>query len=195
MKHIITLVTLSLGISVGAQAKDSRLAFLKERGVPEDAASIALKYYDTNKGLFENPDWISIIDFRKHSAEKRYFLYNVAVNKLYGFQVAHGKGSDKDHDGYADGFSNTSQSKMSSLGFYKVSETYRGGHGLSVRLDGLSETNHRARQRAIVIHGAHYVKNNGTKIGRSWGCPAVSKTIAPALIRRIKNGSLLLAFY
>ncbi|MCS7074481.1 MAG: murein L,D-transpeptidase catalytic domain family protein, partial [Bacteroidia bacterium] len=51
----------------------------------------------------------------------------------------------------------------------------------SVRLDGLEPGfNDFARERAIVIHAADYVSINflrkHKRIGRSWGCPAVSKT-------------------
>lgn len=195
MRKRLLSIALTMFMGSLAEAKDIRLQILTNKGVPKDAAETALKYYDTHRRAFENQDWISIIDYRKHSSERRYFLYNTKNNKVYGFQVAHGKGSDLRHEGYARRFSNTPNSKMTSLGFYKVSESYFGSKGLSVRLDGLSESNSQARRRAVVIHGASYVRNNGLKTGRSWGCPAVSKGIAPALIQRIKNGSLLLAFY
>jgi hypothetical protein len=48
---------------------------------------------------------------------------------------------------------------MSSLGVYKTAETYNGKHGLSLRLDGLSPTNSKARERAVVVHGADYVED------------------------------------
>ena len=80
-------------------------------------------------------------------------------------------------------------SKMTSLGTYVTAETYYGKHGLSLRLDGLDKENSRARERAIVIHGADYVTPDRTKMGRSWGCPALERKVAEAeaLRRKIEN--------
>ena len=49
-------------------------------------------------------------------------------------------------------------SKQSSLGFYVTKNTYRGEHGLSLRVEGLEPGfNDKAYRRAIVIHGANYI--------------------------------------
>jgi hypothetical protein len=72
---------------------------------------------------------------------------------------------------------------MSSLGAFTAQETYMGGNGYSLRLAGLEPGfNDRARERAIVIHGAPYV-NPATaqlqgRLGRSLGCPAVRLSVA-----------------
>jgi hypothetical protein len=58
-------------------------------------------------------------------------------------------------------------------------------------MDGLSESNSNARARAIVIHGADYVKQGLSKMGRSFGCPAVESNRAADIIDRLKDGSLL----
>src|SRR5690606_28831407 len=109
------------------------------------------------------------------SNKKRLHVINMSTGAGWSLHVAHGKGSDKNHDAYAERFSNTSGSNASSLGAYLTAETYSGSNGYSLRLDGLSTTNSNARRRAVVVHGASYVKDSNVKQGRSWGCPAVSK--------------------
>jgi hypothetical protein len=167
-----------------------RDAFLSQ-GVPEIALDEALDYFDQNVSLITNPNYLTIIDFSQHSSQERMYLGNLNSGVVEKLLVAHGKGSDPDHDGMANTFSNSPGSQASSLGFYLVAETYNGKHGYSARMDGLSESNSNARARAIVIHGADYVKQGLSKMGRSFGCPAVESNRAADIIDRLKDGSLL----
>lgn len=139
----------------------------------------------------KNDDMMIVIDYRRHSSEPRFFLINLETMQADSFLVSHGQGSDPDHDGIADTFSNVSGSKMTSLGSFVTAETYYGKHGLSLRLDGLDADNSAARDRAIVIHGADYVYGGGKKIGRSWGCPALERAIAEKLIPEIAGGVMI----
>ena len=141
-----------------------------------------------------NKKVISIIDFSKPSTEKRLFIIDIENRKLL-FQtfVAHGKNSGLIKPTK---FSNRIGSNQSSLGFYRTAGTYKGKHGYSLILDGLEKgINDNARKRAIVIHGAKYVseefieKNN--RLGRSWGCPAISDELSKKIIDLIKDGSCL----
>lgn len=115
---------------------------------------------------------------------------------LYEELVSHGRGSGRT---IATAFSNEPDSHMSSLGLFRTGEAYVGSNGYSLRLDGLDAgVNDRARDRAIVIHGAPYVnadlaRANGY-LGRSWGCPAVRPAVARNLIDTVKGGSLLFAY-
>ena len=109
--------------------------------------------------------------------------------------VAHGSGSDTNHDGVATVFSNTSGSHMSSLGFMLTAETYSGTHGESLRLDGLEARNSKVRSRAIVVHSASYVDPGLSKMGRSQGCPAVSLANIKDFILKTKNGSLYYIYH
>jgi hypothetical protein len=89
---------------------------------------------------------------------------------------------------------------MTSIGVFRAAESYLGHHGMSLRLDGLEPGfNDRARERAIVLHGAEYVNTQIVaaqgRLGRSWGCPAVRPEIAREIIDAIKDGSLLVAYY
>lgn len=87
---------------------------------------------------------------------------------------------------------------MSSLGFFRTGETYKGSKGLALMLEGLSVTNQHAHARAIVIHAAAYVSDRVVAdrgiLGRSWGCPVVGVKNLKPLVEKIKGGSLLLAW-
>lgn len=135
--------------------------------------------------------FVSIIDYRQPSGDPRYFLVDLEAGTADALLVAHGRGSDLDHDGYADQFSNVHGSKMSSLGSFVTGETYYGRHGLSLRLSGLEAQNDQARARAIVIHGADYVSTERQILGRSWGCPALSRAEAQRVIPLIAGGTFV----
>ncbi|KHD89862.1 MAG: hypothetical protein OM95_02050 [Bdellovibrio sp. ArHS] len=161
--------------------------------VPTEPLEEALIYFHKNKSSFKNQSVISVLDFSQKSTQKRWYFINMATGSVWNVHVSHGKGSDSNHDGYAEKFSNVSGSNASSLGFYRTAETYQGSNGYSLRLDGLSSTNSNARARAIVVHGASYVQDTNVIQGRSWGCPAVSSENRDKVINLIKGGSLIYA--
>lgn len=165
--------------------------------VPTDLLKKAVTYFDQNKSRFKNQAYIAICDFSKHSKLKRFFIVNMKTGAVTTYAVAHGKGSDSNNDGIATVFSNVSGSGASSLGYYRTDETYSGKHGLSLRIDGLSTTNSKARSRAVVIHGASYsepsyIKSVG-RAGRSLGCFAVADSLKTEVITKLKGGALLYA--
>lgn len=163
------------------------------RMIPTKLRENALAYFDVNKKNFANQKYIAIIDFSAHSSKARFYLVDMTSGKVQPYHVSHGKGSDSNNDGYAERFSNASGSEMSSIGFYRVADTYNGKHGYSVRLDGLSSTNSNARARAVVIHPANYVSEQKSKAGRSWGCPALDSKYSAKVIGLLKNGAMLYA--
>jgi hypothetical protein len=115
---------------------------------------------------------------------------------LVNTYVAHGRNSG---DVTANRFSNTPSSLQSSLGFYITENTYVGNNGYSLRLKGVEKTfNDKAMERAIVMHGAPYVNEQLAKstgrIGRSWGCPAVSMQEHKQIIDMLKGGSCLFIY-
>jgi hypothetical protein len=59
--------------------------------------------------------------------------------------------------------------------------------------------NDRARERAIVIHGAPYVDprlaQSQGRIGRSLGCPAVRPEVARMVVDKLKGGQFLFAWH
>jgi hypothetical protein len=149
-------------------------------------------------GAITDPSTLTVIDYSKPSSEKRLWVFDLRSHDLlYEELVAHGQGSGAD---LATNFSNEPETHASSIGLFLTDETYVGRNGYSLRLDGLDEGfNHRARERAIVMHGAPYVsddfvKKNG-RLGRSWGCPALREGVARELIDRVRGNGILFAYY
>lgn len=140
---------------------------------------------------------LTVIDFSLPSTAKRMWIIDPENGEvLLNSVVSHGRNSG---DLMAQSFSNQPESFKSSIGFYKTAETYSGKHGYSLRLDGLEKGfNDQARNRAIVIHGADYAREEFAKsvgrLGRSLGCPALPSELSAKAIDLIKDGSLLFIF-
>ena len=85
----------------------------------------------------KNKPILTLIDFSKPSTEKRFFVFDMEKKKLlYSSVVAHGRNSGEN---YATSFSNQYGSYKSSLGFYLTENTYQGGNGYSLILNGLEK--------------------------------------------------------
>lgn len=172
---------------------------LQKMGLNREVFDFALKgfNYMSKMGLIKNSSILSIVDFSKSSSEKRLYIIDLQkIQVLYKTYVAHGAKSGKE---FASQFSNSISSNQSSLGFYETLDTYNGGNGYSLRLQGLETGfNDNANKRAIVLHGAPYVDERLVKlqgyIGRSWGCPAVPPALHRAIIDKIKNGTCLFIY-
>ena len=158
-----------------------------------DAAASAVK-----RGDVVDPGTLTVIDFSKPSTVERMWVFDLRSRKLlFEEVVSHGRGSGRT---MATSFSNEPESFQSSLGLFRTGETYIGKHGFSLRLDGLEPgVNDRARERAIVMHGADYVDPRTAQaqgyLGRSLGCPALRPAVTRQLIEAVKDGGLLLAYY
>ena len=169
-------------------------------GVPEHVLSLGLKAMScaARVGAVEAPPTLTLIDYSKPSTEPRLWTFDLSTGELlFSELVAHGKNTGEN---VAVQFSNEMNSLQSSLGLFVTDEPYFGSNGYSLRLDGLDVGfNDRARERAIVLHGAPYVDERfATKhgrIGRSWGCPAVRSAVAAAVINRIRGGSVIFSYY
>ena len=192
-----TPVTVSPRAELGAAIDLSAAAGV---GVPEDALTLALKATScaAQRGAIEAPPTLTLIDYSKPSTQPRLWTWDLATGELlFRELVAHGKNTGENA---AVKFSNEMNSLQSSLGLFVTDEPYVGSNGYSLRLDGLDTGfNDRARERAIVLHGAPYVDEsfaakNG-RIGRSWGCPAVRSAMAAAVINRIRGGSVIFSYY
>jgi len=162
--------------------------------IPNGLLKIALNYFHSHERRITNKRFMGIIDYRQHSSNERFYIIDLESGRVEKYLVAHGQQSDRNNDGYATDFSNTIDSKMSSLGYFLTAETYFGAHGYSLRLDGQSATNSNARERNIVIHPADYVAP-GNKIGRSFGCPALEPRYNQMIIDQIREGALIFASY
>ena len=141
---------------------------------------------------------LGVIDYSRPSTQPRLWVFDLQRQRLmFEEWVAHGRNSGANRTEH---FSNREGSYMSSLGGFTAAETYMGGNGYSLRLDGLEPGfNDQARERAIVIHGAPYV-NPATarlqgRLGRSLGCPAVRLSVARPLIDALSGGTFVFAYY
>jgi hypothetical protein len=168
-------------------------------GLSKNAFDFAIKGYSKliAKNELRNIRYLTICDFTKSSTQKRFFILDLVKRKIiYNLRVAHGKNSGAE---YATKFSNKIDSHQSSIGFYKTHQSYIGDNGISLQLIGLEKTNSNALERAIVLHGSDYLTDAYYKanksIGRSWGCPAISKTEITKVVNILKNGSCFLIYY
>ena len=168
-------------------------------GLGRQVFDYAMKGFNFMKemGTLGNDQIISIVDFSKPSSEKRLYIIDLKNYKvLFNTYVAHGMQSGKE---FANQFSNRPESNKSSLGFYETLDTYMGGNGYSLKLQGIEHgINDNANKRAIVMHGAEYVDERLIRsqgyIGRSWGCPAVPPKLHKSIIDKIKHGTCLFIF-
>lgn len=141
---------------------------------------------------------LTVIDYSISANKKRFWVYDLMNKKLlYHTYVSHGITSGALLTEF---FSNTYNSKASSIGVYKTNNSYWGRDGLSMRLTGVDNGfNDNAHGRAIVMHGGWYVDesfiNNYGRPGRSWGCPALPTNMVKKVINTIKDDTLMVMYY
>jgi hypothetical protein len=142
-------------------------------------------------------DWMGIVDFTKPSSDPRFHVVDLRDGTVESHLVAHGRGSDPDHSGFLERFSNDFGSHASSNGTYTTADYYEGKYGLSMKVRGLDWTNNNAEARAIVIHNAWYaepemIAEHG-KLGRSEGCFAFSRKSQWEVMRKLAGGRMIYA--
>ncbi len=183
-----------------ANGIDLRASLLSDKlSINNEAVRLAITGYEKLKqlGKLSNLRYLTIADFSKPSSEQRFYIIDMQDQVvLLKTLVAHGRNSGVL---FAKLFSNKSSSNQSSLGFYVTGNPYVGKHGTSLELNGVEQgINDKAKQRAIVLHGADYVSNNFIKaqgyIGRSLGCPAVPNQQVKEIIQVIKGASCLFVY-
>lgn len=159
----------------------------------------ALAALDIHHRKIPQRDRMYLVDFKRHSSEERLYEVDLVSGEVKAYRTCHGRGSDPTHTGYAQNFSNTPESYMSSVGAFATAGASHGAQqGPNVLLDGLEYSNDKARERAIIIHGADYADpdflNREGKLGRSYGCFSTSHTDLFPLRERMGEGRLLFAF-
>ncbi len=175
-------------------------SFADTQGLSRDVLDLALEAVQAARagGISGRDDLLTVIDYSLPSTEPRLWVLDLGRGEvLFHELVAHGRGTGEN---YATRFSNTQDSRQTSLGLFLTGGTYQGGNGYSLRLSGLDAgLNDRAESRAIVMHGAWYVSpeqaRSQGRLGRSWGCPALSEAAAPKVIDTIKGGSFLFSYH
>jgi len=142
-------------------------------------------------------DSIGIVDFSQPSSDPRFFVVNLMTGEVESHRVAHGRGSDPDHSGFVEKFSNNFGSYASSNGAYTTGDYYDGKYGLSMKVNGLDWSNYNAAPRAIVIHNAWYAEDDMIplhgKLGRSEGCFAMSRENQYKVMRKLAGGRMIYA--
>lgn len=194
---------LLLSAAVSAQDRDPsvrRLLTLAPKLSPAIAESAVRAAQCARKKLQQPfPQKLVIIDYSLPSTKKRFWMFDLEHSRIVAEElVAHGKNSGLN---YAERFSNDPGSLTSSLGLFRIGSPYWGKHGASLSLIGLERgVNDRAEERAIVLHGADYVSEDfiqlHRRLGRSWGCPALSPEATTRAIDFLSDGvSFLFAYY
>lgn len=181
-----------------------------EQGVPEAALRPPLEFLKSHsaqrlklptggrahEGQIRNHKTLIIVDYSRPSSERRLFVLNLEEGTIEKHYVSHGLNSGGLQT-YR--FSNRRDSRQSSLGLFLTGAQYVGKFGLSVRLYGLDPSNSRTYERVIVLHGAHYASELFLQhygyLGRSHGCLAVEKSLAPVLFPQLQNGTLIYAYH
>jgi len=142
-------------------------------------------------------DTMAVVDFSLPSSEPRFHLVDLMSGKVDSYRVAHGRGSDPDHSGFVERFSNDFGSYASSNGTYVTDDYYNGKYGLSMKVRGLDWSNYNAEPRAIVIHNAWYAEDDMVplhgKLGRSEGCFAMSRRNQYEVMKRLAGGRMIYA--
>lgn len=184
------------GLALPASAAQVGLAGAA-KGVSPVLVRKALLALDRHHSAIWSRDVIAIADFSLHSALPRFHLVDILAGTTTSLLVAHGKGSDPEHSGFLQSFSNMVGSLATSEGAYLTGELYEGIHGPSRRLTGLDETDANAEIRAIVIHSAWYVgpeilARQGV-LGRSDGCFVFSAADIAMVLARLGRGRLIFA--
>ncbi|MFA9201818.1 MAG: murein L,D-transpeptidase catalytic domain-containing protein [Cypionkella sp.] len=136
-------------------------------------------------------------DCGRRSSDPRLHLVDLERGTVDSYHCAHGMGSDPEHDGWLNWFSNVHESWCSSRGAYMTFGWYTGQFGTSMRLEGREPTNSNALDRAIVMHRASYCEPahlaRWGKLGRSNGCFAMSDADFKIALLRLSGGRLLYA--
>ncbi|KEO88535.1 twin-arginine translocation pathway signal [Erythrobacter longus] len=142
-------------------------------------------------------DIVGICDYGVHSARQRFYLVNLDREEVRTMHVSHGAGSDPEHDGWLNHYSNVEGSNATSKGAYVTWEWYQGRYGTSVRLGGLDPTNDAALRRYIVMHRAAYAEpphlERYGRMGRSNGCFAYGTADFHEILMNLSGGRLLYA--
>ncbi|MGB3739581.1 MAG: murein L,D-transpeptidase catalytic domain-containing protein [Pontixanthobacter sp.] len=176
-----------------------RLSAQPRMGLPRDAklAEIAREAQAkvAARAMLWHNDYVGIADFGLHSSQPRFHMVNLEAGTVTSHLVTHGDGSDPEHDGWLNWFSNVHGSHCTSEGTYATYGWYTGRFGTSIRLEGLDATNNNALDRAIVMHRAGYAEPGHVarwgRLGRSNGCFAFSDADFKLALLNIGGGRTL----
>ncbi|MDC0886813.1 murein L,D-transpeptidase catalytic domain family protein [Altererythrobacter sp.] len=168
-------------------------------GTPRDRKLFALAKDQLDKAgeVIWKKDIVGVADYGLRSDEPRFHFVNLERQEVKSYLVSHGTGSDPEHDGWLNSYSNVEGSNATSKGAYVTWEWYKGRYGTSVRLGGLDATNNNALRRYIVMHRAAYAEPEHVtkwgRLGRSNGCFAMGEEQFRLALLNLSGGRLLYA--
>ncbi len=203
-KTLLSALAIFVLSGVGSAGAETRLTLPAGVSSEIDKAGVirpallqkALNAYDAHKNSVRRHDKMMIVDYAQHSSTQRLYVIDLQTGQATAYHVAHGSGSDKDHDGWLDAYDMKPGSGGSPRGAFVGAETYFGKFGKALRLDGLESENQNSRARAIVLHSNQryvdraFLETHG-KLGRSLGCLVVFKEERDALIAALQDGAFL----
>ena len=164
-----------------------------QRRIAATAARLLLRH----SSVLSHHDYVAIADFAMPSSEERLHFVDMATGDVHSHLVAHGRGSDPEHDGWLKLFSNAVGSEATSRGAYVTTQDYQGKYGTAIRLVGIDDDNSNALDRAIVMHPAWYASPQMLatwgKLGRSEGCFAMAPEQFSNALDHLAGGRLLFA--
>ncbi|MHA6332767.1 murein L,D-transpeptidase catalytic domain-containing protein [Qipengyuania sp. CAU 1752] len=159
--------------------------------------AIAKEQIDKAGDVIWKKDIVGIADFGLRSDLPRFHFVNLDRQEVQSYLVSHGTGSDPEHDGWLNSYSNEEGSNATSRGAYVTWEWYKGRYGTSIRLGGLDETNSNTLRRYIVMHRAAYAEPEHVarwgRLGRSNGCFAMGEEQFRTALLTLSGGRLLYA--
>lgn len=159
--------------------------------------AVAKDQLERNRAHLWRTDVVAVADFALPSALPRFHFANLEQGTVRSFLVAHGRGSDPEHDGFLKTFSNEPGSFATSRGAYVTAEWYKGKYGTSIRLLGTDPENSKVLERAIVLHPAWYANEDMLtkwgKLGRSDGCFAMGESDFNEALWQLSGGRLIYA--
>ena len=130
------------------------------------------------------------IDMTLPSGQNRFFVYNIAKDSIQrSGLVTHGRCNQLWLEGRK--YANEPGCGCTSLGKYKIGNSYNGRFGLAYKLYGLDKTNSNAFKRYVVLHSHECVPVTEVQdeICQSDGCPTVSPQFLQQLRPMIKQSS------
>lgn len=137
-------------------------------------------FIKTNK---YNDQLCFLIDMSLPSGQNRFFVYDLKKDTIKNAGVVtHGRCNQQWLEGRK--YSNDPGCGCTSLGKYKIANSYYGRFGLAYKLHGLDKTNSNAFNRYVVLHAHDCVPVTEVKdeICQSDGCP----TVAPGFLQQLK---------
>jgi hypothetical protein len=163
-------------------------AHAKEKSAFKKIRAKATEARDFAEDNGYNSSFCFLVDMSVASGKNRFFVYDFAKDTIgkTGL-VTHGRCNEDWLEGRR--YGNTVGCGCTSLGKYKIGQSYMGRFGLAFKLFGLDTTNDKAYRRYVVLHAHECVPESQIdgEICQSDGCPTVSPGFLKELDPMIKN--------